>query len=255
MGDFSVPCVISGLPIAGRQQVVGFQIRKARWDDAEVPFAPVCAPFRGTMGDYGRILEDDRIPAFSEDEKTITVYAHVDLFTAATTIFRKAMPKKGSLWEEMKARRARYLEEMDSMVQIEPDPEKRKGYDGYPLQTLKSSIARHDIEPWIGLMHHLLICVSDDETFETDLFNLITKEFQAEVLDEAKVKPMIDDIETLLAAVAASRITGHPIQPPGYTFEQYPSFKWEWMWHSVVAAKVSEFRNGQQRIQDQVDSD
>lgn len=232
MGDFSVPCVLSGLPIAAGSPVVGFKIRKARYEDADCPFGPVSLPFTGFINDYGYIDgRDDR-----NEKGSLTVFAHVSLFELQGEIFTKAMPKKGSLYDEMVARKQAYRTMLAEHSKLGGNQSETE--DFCCKYTVRDNMARGDEEPWIALMHHLLLCVSDSASFKTELgewlFDLVLSDaFEA---DAAKAKADIDNLQHLLCVFAATRITGHPIRPPGYCFEQYPTFKWETMWHAEVAA-------------------
>ena len=232
MSDFSVPCILSGLPIAVRSPVVGFKIRKARYEDADIPFGPVSLPFTGFINGYGYIDgRDDR-----NEKGTLTVFAHVSLFELQGEIFAKAMPKKGALYAEMVERKHAYREMLAKHTKLGVGQSETE--DFCRRYTVRDNMARSDNEPWLALMHHLLLCVSESATFKIELsewlFDLVISDaFEA---DADKAKADIDSLQQLLCVFAATRITGHPIRPPGYCFDQYPTFKWETMWHAEVAA-------------------
>jgi hypothetical protein len=245
MGDFSVPCVVSGVPIAARQKVVAFKIKKARYEDGDIPYAPVSGPWEGIMGDYGYI-GDGGHDCREQDAKigVHTVHAHADLFAAAAFLFNRAMPKEGSLYAEMAARKADYLKEI--ALAKEQDPVNYgESVRNWWRDHIFGNLPRTTREPWLGLMNHLLICVSDKKTFHTTLGDWVnhmaySDEFE---LCADKVKVDIDGVQDLLSVFAASRITGHVIRPHGYTFEQYPTFKWENQWHQTVAKLTKRYAN------------
>lgn len=252
MGDFSVPCVLSGLPIAAGQKVVAFLIRKARFEDSEFPFAPVCQPYRGVMGDYGRV---DAVAAPTEPQEKgglYAVHAHAKLYDHAAFIFKQAMPKPGSLWTEMLACQQAYTACLAKYKKLGAD---------VPVDKLVSLCHGLHIDipsqhkPWLAVANHILLCVSDPETFTTELmehaWSLILGVPEGASFDQAKLQ--IDEIQKLLCVFAATRITGHPIRPHGYTFEQYPTFAWEHQWQQEVARLCRSFRKEDLKRQEKAD--
>jgi len=89
MGDFSVTCFISGLPIASGHRVIGVPMRKARYKDPQFPYGPVGIPVSGTQGDYGT---PDKFN--STIDAAVWFWAHHDLFLSAAEVFDDAWKKE-----------------------------------------------------------------------------------------------------------------------------------------------------------------
>lgn len=243
MGDFSVPCCLSGLPIARGQRAVAIAVRPLQWDGDEYRCGPVAMPIEGEMGDYGEIDADTS--SFSAKQSIVAshraklpgsihiVHAHVAMYDMAAELYTKAMPSKLTLFEELKLELWEYYEKKAK------DPKS-------PYAKLKEeyySDPQGGNRMWLSLFNKIISGVAHPDTFRSELH---------EVLDDwclrDHVKNHEEDInalQKLIAVFCAQRLIGRVILPVNaYCFEQYPTFKWEEKWAHAVwkMAKESKTR-------------
>lgn len=239
MGDFSIRCAISGVPIPCNTPVLVFRLGKSEKNDGYHYLASM--PVEGVMGSYGQAddIEDFYIDGF--------LYQHVlpNLWKAAGEIWMKAMFRKGvpSLIDEIERQREDYAKSVKTY-------EKYKGTEAYAafLRLRMSDVPGSE---WLRRIKDLVLFAPDfGETGEVMRFakDLIMK---GETLDKEGCEKLRD----LIAGFMSTCITGTSMlnKDQTYPFEQYPDLKVDLLWHKAIVAEIMRIRKEDKRASSDAD--
>lgn len=230
MGDFSIRCAISGVPIPCNTPVLVFRLGKS---DRHPEYRYLASmPVHRTMGSYGQA---DDIDDFYVDGFT---YAHVlpNLWKAAGEIWTKAMFNTGrkgipSLIDEVEYHRRDHAHRVKEYEQF-------KGTAVYTSLLEPRFDGSHS--EWLRRAKDLVLFAPDfGEPGEITCFikDLITK---GETLDKEGCEKLRD----LIAGCMSTCITGTSMLSKDQThpFEQYPDLKVDLLWHEAIVTEIKRLR-------------
>lgn len=235
MGDFSIPCCISRLPIACMQTVICIPVVKSKHEahSTETPWIPIDIPYEREMGSYGEPDEGpphDYNGEIAGDPTVSWLYAHKDLYLEAGRIWREYLNVRVGLASEIADEHGEYKRQMA----ISDDENWQKG--------CVRDIMRRDRSEWARRLNHLIISVDPDFGRHLPVWQRLVSYVKTDDISPEQFDN-IRKIEDLIAAFMASRIIGHKIEPPStYCSEQYPSFVPERKWYEALAKAAKEYQ-------------
>lgn len=227
MGDFSIRCSLSGIPIPCNTKVLVVAMGKSE-RHPEYSY-PLGFPIKGTMGSYGEA--DDVADGFYKENQR---YLHIlpEIWDAAGTIWTKAMfgKKTPDIANEILEAREDHKRTLAECAQFKDSTcynaliELRIDSKGEWLRRLKNIVL---FAPEFGADNPITLRVKQ----------LIT---QAKVPSNAEMR----EIRDFIAVFMSNCITG--VAPLGgddnHPFEQYPELKWDLMWHQAIVATIKKMR-------------
>ena len=222
MGDFSVRCAFSRLPIPAWTPVVVIPcgvLRGTARDESGRFRYPLALPSLGEMGCYGHCT-GDAPPDKSELQGGEYLYVLPDLYKAAGKIWLKHIdmfPDEPTFSSWLKAQRA----EAQLVRKLGDEHENWR-----ILRSLRSSRS--------GVWWYIL---RDMSLFNPDREPCITSQFDALIDRDEEPKP--EEVEAwhdFLCATAAVCVIGHDHWhgSRNYPFHQYPDLKVEIDWHTAI---------------------
>jgi len=231
MGDFSIRCAISGVPIPCGTKVMVFRFGESPKHPGYRYLASL--PVDGTMGSYGQAddIEDFYVEGFT--------YQHVlpNLWKAAGEIWTKAMFRTGckgapSFIDEIQRNRQEYAELVKECMQ----------YKGTEVHDALTRL-RLERGEWLRRIKDLVLFAPDfGETGEVmcHVKKLVT---EGDDVDREACEKMQD----LIAGFMSTCITGTSMISNDQThpFEQYPDLKVDLQWHKAIVAEITHMRKAQ----------
>lgn len=229
MGDFSIRCAISGVPIPCGTPVLVLKVAKSE-KHPEYQY-PVGMPCAGEMGSYGKL--DD----YTYEEGFTYLHVLPNLWVSAGTIWTAAMfdgKKPKSLYDEIEKERAEYRKTLREYEQFRG----QESYDELIRSLMK--IRLNDRGEWMRRLKNVVLFAPDFG--ETNyLVNTTVGMITQEVTPD---RPAVNSIQELVAAFMSSCITGVNLGGGGetYPFEQYPTLKWDLQWHQAIVKEIKRLR-------------
>jgi hypothetical protein len=229
MGDFSIRCSISGVPIPCNTDVLVIKMQRSV-NHPEYRY-PVSMPVPGLMGSYGYV---DDVSDHNDNDK-VTSYLHVlpNLWKAAGDIWERGMfgNKVPSLTEEIEAEREKYRNALAEYAQFK---------DSGAYESLVE-LRMNDGGEWLRRLKNIVLFAPDfgkTNPIYTGVLDMIKQK-------KAPAQEEIEKLHDLIAAFMSSGITGVSLgggTEGGYPFEQYPELKWDLLWHQAIVKEIKLLR-------------
>lgn len=225
MGDFSIRCAISGVPIPRGTKVLILKMHKSE-RHPEYRY-PVAMPVAGMMGSYGGV--DD---GYKYEEGHVYLHVLPDLWEAAGSIWMEAMfgGKIPNLAAEIRAEREKYKRVLAEHAQ----------FKGHPDYAAFIELRMNDGGDWLRRLKNIVLFAP-----EFGKTNPIYKGVMGMITDAKEPrKKDVDRLRELIAAFMSSCITGVDLGggDRDHPFEQYPELKWDLMWHQAIVNTIKKLR-------------
>lgn len=222
MGDFSIRCEVSGLPIPNRTEVLAIKMGSSI-SNGSTYWYPVALPVTGVMGDYG---EHEGAECLPDDVRW--VYVLPRLWEEAAKIwnwaFWSSRNKPPSLRTTIENFRSSYRSDL-------------RCSDANPEKELRFAMQQWGRDEWGRRLCRLLLFAPDD----TPLNQLVAQWISEE---EPPPEKDVGTLETMISAFMASCITGRDLLGRGedFPFQQYPDLHIELKWHQAILREVKRIR-------------
>jgi len=222
MGDYSVVCAVSGLPITHRQKVVAFEVEPYRWDATKHRYAPKTWPVIGEYDYVGGIKG-------VEFETTDIAMIHHDIWEDAESYWHCENMKNGPVFFDFK----RAIEEANAKASLDARCNSKEKYNyKYTMNDyLYYYLHRQFTDTDEGLVLREMVEAKNDNVTNApkELCFLARGKFMERMLDKIWAGWTEEDSLTLYRLVciySGQTITGRHIAPCNQPYiEQYPSYK------------------------------
>lgn len=245
MGDYAVHCALSGLAISYGQPVVAWKVQFGKLNDSD-KFPPGSLPVFGFYDNVGGVVDEKGNEVLEGDGMVAICHRH----------FWDELRSFGLISKEDKVLSFKYGMEFASKTVNE-----RKAYSQTEIYMLAHFEFGSTISPWsyLRLLDKIVIgeqkMVSRDQIYKEDgisygekcgIFEKIILDMIIgwdSIADEEKDRISID-MENLVLAYSMKTISGRPILATQVTHAfQYPEYKLESKWFSMVSKKSRELRS------------
>jgi len=263
MGDYSVHCALSGIPIRNGNPVVGWRLQHSKFKTIdENMFIPLSLPVHGFYDNGGGIEDKDGNNVLIGDG--MVAICHESLWNTLPD-FWNPLDGDGPVCEGMTKSHEKYLKEIKMHQELLASlKESDEQYEFWKCRATElygaahMALSSHNMKigcilKWIDKLY-LGEPSKDDETEEKDKKKWPHADhfgtFERLILDVVIAGPSMPnfdqtciDIGRLIMAYSSTYYRGRPILPTQATHaEQYPDFKREKKWFQIVAKKVNELR-------------
>ncbi|MFA5311708.1 MAG: hypothetical protein WC375_00150 [Methanomassiliicoccales archaeon] len=215
MGDYSLICAVSGLPITGSHQVVGFETEPYRFKDGKNKFIPASWPVFGEYDMSGGI-----------EGKTLSCRAaliHIDIWNNAEMYWHTENRKSGCNFLNVELAKQKALNEKEFYKE-----DKKWTDNDYLFYALREQFNKTDE----GLVFRELIESEEDATphpkelcflFRGQFMEAILRSILSEEWDNERDMKVLHKIVCLYSG---QMLTGKFIGPSNDPYiEQYPGYK------------------------------
>lgn len=233
MGDFSIRCDISGVPIPCGTPVLVIEMGKSERQSAYR--FPTGMPVAGKMGSYGEV---ETGVSYVEGGR----YLHVlpELWQAAGTIWEKAMfkGKVPDLMAEITEARARHQETLREYAHF-------KGQEGYESLI---ELRLNERGEWFRRMAHVVLFAPDFG--KTNALMAMVRTWTTRELPPTTEE--VQALRTVIAAFMSTCITGTNLLGPDGThpMEQYPDLACDLAWHTAIVTAIKNLRADRRKMQE-----
>lgn len=222
MGDFSIRCDLSGVPIPCMAEVLVIEMGKS--DRYAEYHYPLNMPIPGVMGSYGRVEELE----YTEGSRPLHILP--ELYQAAAVIWEGAMfgKKVPKIEDEINKFRKQY--KIDFV---------KYGNDG----AFALGCVRDHGTHWFRRLKDVVLFAPD---FGES--NHVMAHFNKLITQETDPEPeAFKELQTFISVFMSSCITGVELKTgkKAHPFDQYPDLKVDLLWHQAVIKAIKNIQKKQ----------